>query len=121
MRCAKQDAVYQDGGVIDMVGTFYAVDGSRMRYDSTGQNTGTLYLPDGTRYILGTSTVPMHRSQRQHAELRHQHTAMDRHDRARHRHAVARQSWPRRLRLFVPGFNDSTKVYTLKFRRYRPR
>lgn len=38
---------------IDTVGTFYAVDGSRMRYDSTGADTGTLYLPDGTRYVLG--------------------------------------------------------------------
>ena len=41
---------------IDMVGTFYAVDGSRMRYDSTGEDTGTLYLPDGTRYVLGHPT-----------------------------------------------------------------
>ena len=37
---------------IDMTGTFYAVDGSRMRYDSTGVDTGTLFLPDGTRYVL---------------------------------------------------------------------
>ena len=37
---------------IDMVGTFYAVDSSRLRYDSTGETTGTLYLPDGTRWIL---------------------------------------------------------------------
>ena len=44
-------------GPIDMVGTFYAVDGSRLRYDSTGANTGTLYLPDGTRYILNGSTA----------------------------------------------------------------
>ena len=35
-----------------MTGVFYAVDGSRMRYDT---NTATLYLPDGTRYILGGS------------------------------------------------------------------
>lgn len=40
-------------GAVDMSGTFYAVDGSRMRYDSTGTDTGTLYMPDGTRYILG--------------------------------------------------------------------
>lgn len=53
----KTDAVYQDGGSVDMVGTFYSVDGARMRYDSTGQNTGTLFLPDGTRYILGATTV----------------------------------------------------------------
>ncbi|HKP11353.1 MAG TPA: hypothetical protein VJZ91_04555, partial [Blastocatellia bacterium] len=41
---------------IDKVGRFYAVDGSRMRYDSTGPDTGTLYLPDGTRYVLGHPT-----------------------------------------------------------------
>src|SRR5258707_3176020 len=53
----KSDAVYQDGGNLpDMNGTFYAVDGSRMRYDSSGANTGTLYLADGTRYVLGSST-----------------------------------------------------------------
>lgn len=49
------DQPYQ--GAIDMYGIFYAVDGSRLRYDSTGQNTGTLYLPDGTRYVLNGSTA----------------------------------------------------------------
>jgi RHS repeat-associated protein len=53
----KADAVYQDNGTIDMTGTFYAIDGSRMRYDSSGQNSGTLYLPDGSRYVLGSTTV----------------------------------------------------------------
>jgi RHS repeat-associated protein len=51
----KGDQPYE--GAIDMFGTFYAVDGSRMRYDSTGQNTGTLYLPDGARYVLNGSTA----------------------------------------------------------------
>ena len=37
---------------VDVIGTFYAVDGSRMRYDSTGIDTGTLFMPDGTRYVL---------------------------------------------------------------------
>jgi hypothetical protein len=31
-------------------GTYYAVDGSRLRYET---QTATLYLPDGARYILG--------------------------------------------------------------------
>lgn len=39
-------------GLVDKVGIFYAVDGSRLRYDSTGSTTGTLYTPDGTRYVL---------------------------------------------------------------------
>jgi RHS repeat-associated protein len=51
----KSDQPYQGG--IDMYGTFYDVDGSRLRYESTGQTTGTLYLPDGTRYILDGSTA----------------------------------------------------------------
>jgi RHS repeat-associated protein len=51
----ENDQPYQ--GAIDMVGTFYAVDGSRIRYDSTGIDTGTLYLPDGVRYVLNGSTA----------------------------------------------------------------
>lgn len=51
----KSDQPYE--GPVDMVGTFYAVDGSRLRYDSTGQNTGTLFLPDGTRFQLNGSTA----------------------------------------------------------------
>ena len=46
----KGDQPYE--GAIDMVGTFYAVDGSRLRYDSSGQNSGILYLADGSRYVL---------------------------------------------------------------------
>ena len=51
----KADQPYE--GAIDMFGTFYSVDGARLRYDSTGQNTGTLYFPDGTRYVLNGSTA----------------------------------------------------------------
>src|SRR5947209_2741644 len=49
------DQPYQDTGSVITTGTFYAVDGSRMRYDSTGVSTGTLYLPDGSHYVLGTT------------------------------------------------------------------
>lgn len=51
----KGDGFYNSNS-IDMVGTFYAVDSSRMRYDSTGADTGTLYMSDGTKYILGHPT-----------------------------------------------------------------
>ena len=51
----KSDRFYNSSSV-DMTGTFYAVDGSRMRYDSTGVDTGTLFMPDGTRYVLGHPT-----------------------------------------------------------------
>ncbi|MEP7149729.1 MAG: hypothetical protein ABI857_12695, partial [Acidobacteriota bacterium] len=38
---------------VDMTGTFYAVDGSRMRFEANGtSDTGTIYMPDGTRYVL---------------------------------------------------------------------
>ena len=51
----KSDQPYE--GAIDMFGNFYAVDGSRLRYDSSGQNTGTLYLPDGSRFVLDTGSA----------------------------------------------------------------
>jgi len=42
---------------VDMTGTFYAVDGSRMRFEANGTaDTGTIYMPDGTRYVLGHPT-----------------------------------------------------------------
>lgn len=46
-------------GAIEMSGTFYAVDGSRLRYDGTDEDTGTLYLPDGTRYILDAGSAQL--------------------------------------------------------------
>lgn len=49
----KSDAAYQGGTNVDTVGKFFAVDGSRMLYDSTGNDTGMLYMPDGTHYVLG--------------------------------------------------------------------
>ncbi len=53
----KADAVAQDTGSVDMYGTFYAVDGTRMRYDANGATDGVLYLPDGSRYIISSSTI----------------------------------------------------------------
>ncbi len=42
---------------VDMYGTFYAIDGSRLRFDGNGTpDTGTIYMPDGTRYTLGHPT-----------------------------------------------------------------
>jgi hypothetical protein len=38
----------------DQTGLYYAVDGSRLRYD---YDTSTLYLPDGSRYIFGQTTT----------------------------------------------------------------
>jgi hypothetical protein len=53
----KADAVQQDVGTVDMFGTFYAVDGSRMRYDADGTTNGVLYLPDGSRYNISATAV----------------------------------------------------------------
>jgi RHS repeat-associated protein len=33
--------------------TYYSVDGSRMRYVDEGSGQATLYLPDGSRYLMG--------------------------------------------------------------------
>ncbi|MDQ3816986.1 MAG: hypothetical protein M3362_04755, partial [Acidobacteriota bacterium] len=38
----------------NFVGTYYAADGSRLRYDTT---TSTLYLADGSRYVIGNPTT----------------------------------------------------------------
>ena len=53
----KADAVQPDNGSVDMHGTFYAVDGSRMRYDANGATNGVLYLADGTRYNISSTTI----------------------------------------------------------------
>jgi RHS repeat-associated protein len=112
----KSDAVYQDSGVIDMVGTFYAVDGSRMRYDSTGQTTGTLYLADGTRYILNGSSVQLIDANGNtlnfDTNTRQWTDTIGR---------VIGMPWPVNpgpgdYPYSLPGFNNTTIAYTLKFR-----
>ena len=112
----KADAVYQDNGTIDMTGTFYSVDGTRMRYESSGQNSGTLYLPDGSRYLLSSSTVQF----------------IDRNGN-RLNYNVSNRQWtdtmgrvvgmpwpvnpgPGDYSYSLPGINNSSVVYTLKFR-----
>lgn len=46
----KADAVV-GAGAPQGAGLYYAVDGSRLRYEGrTGDNTGTLWMPDGSRY-----------------------------------------------------------------------
>lgn len=112
----KTDVVYADTGSINMTGTFYAVDSSRMRYESSGQNTGTLYLPDGARYILGASTVQY----------------IDRNGNTFNFNINSRQwtdsmgrafsmPWPANpgpgdYTYTLPGVNGSSSVYTVKFR-----
>ena len=112
----KADQVYQDYNNIDMTGTFYAVDGSRMRYDSTGETTGTLYLADGTRWIFNGSTVQM----------------IDRNGNTLNYNIATRQwtdtlgrvfnmPWPANpgpgdYSYSLPGVNGSSINYTLKFR-----
>ena len=41
-------------GAVNNTGVYYAVDGSRLRYDTS---TATLYMPDGSRYVLGSTAV----------------------------------------------------------------
>ena len=112
----KADPVYQDTNTIDMTGTFYAVDNSRMRYDSTGETTGTLYLPDGTRWIFNGTTVQ----------------CIDRNGNTLNYNIATRQwtdtlgrvismPWPANpgpadYNYSLPGVNGSSINYTLKFR-----
>jgi len=112
----RQDAVYADTGAISMSGTFYSVDSSRMRYDSTGQNTGKLYLSDGTQYILGTTTVQ--RIDRNGNTLNYNVSMRQWTDTLGR---VIGMPWPENpgpgdYTYSVPGLNNSTITYTLKFR-----
>lgn len=111
----KADAVYQDNGTIDMVGTFYSVDGSRMRYDSTGQNTGTLYLENGARWILGGNPVQFidvnGNTLNFNTSTREWTDTLGR---------VIGMPWPVNpgpgdYQWLLPGFNDTTVPYTLRF------
>jgi len=112
----KADAVYADSGSIDMSGTFYSVDGARMRYDSSGQNTGTLYLPDGSRYILNNGDVQY--IDEDGNVLNYSGTNRQWTDTLGR---VIGMPWPVNpgatdYSYSLPGLNGSTVVYTLKFR-----
>lgn len=112
----KADQVYQDTGYVDKVGTFYAVDGSRMRYDSTSESTGVLFLSDGTRYILNNGSA-------QYVDANGNTLSYD---------GTTRQwtdtlgrviglPWPANpgpedYSYVVPGMSGSTLTYVLKFR-----
>jgi hypothetical protein len=113
----KADQVYQDNASIDMGGTFYAVDGSRMRYDSSNATTGTLYLADGTRYEINSSsvqcidrngnTLSYDRATRQWSDTLGQTVGMP---------------WPANPQpdnpyyYALPAVNGATTTYTLKFK-----
>jgi RHS repeat-associated protein len=112
----KVDQVYQDSNYVDMTGTFYAVDSSRLRYDSSGATTGTLYLADGTRWIFNSNSVQ----------------CIDRNGNTLNYNTATRQwtdtigrvlnmPWPTNpaagdYNYSVPGINGSSINYTLKFR-----
>jgi len=112
----KADAVYPDNNYIDMSGTFYAVDGSRIRYDSTGETTGTLYLSDGTRYILNGSTT-------QYIDRNGNTLSYDTNSRqwTDTMNRTVGMPWPVNpgagdYTYSLPGFGASSITYTLKFR-----
>ncbi len=112
----KTDVVYADTGSINMTGTFYSVDTSRMRYDSSGQNTGILYLPDGARYNLGASSV-------QYTDRNGNTLNFDINSR-QWTDSMGRafsMPWPANpgpgdYTYTLPGVNGSSSVYTVKFR-----
>ena len=113
----KADQVYADNNSIDMTGDFYAVDGSRMRYNSTGQTTGTLYLADGSRYKFVSTNVteyvdPNGNTLTYNAQNRQWADTMGR---------VFNLPWPVNpgatdYTYSLPGINNSPITYTLKFR-----
>jgi RHS repeat-associated protein len=112
----KADGVQQDTGSVDTNGTFYAVDNSRMRYDASGATAGVLYLPDGSRYNISSTTVQF----------------IDRNGNTLTYNVSSRQwtdtmgrtigmPWPTNpqagveYQYSVPGFKGNAVTYTLKF------
>lgn len=112
----KGDAVYQDNGTIDQFGIFYAVDGSRMRFDANGASSGTLFLADGTRYIIGTTSTQY--IDRNGNTLNYDATNRRWTDTLGR---VISMPWPANpgpgdYTYTLPGVGTSSLVYTLKFR-----
>ena len=112
----KADQVYQNLGTVDTSGTFYAVDGARLRYDSTGASTGTLYMPDGSRYVLNDTTAQF--IDRNGNTLSYNSSARQWTDTMGR---VINTPWPADPQAgdygyTVPGFNGGTTTYTLKWR-----
>lgn len=112
----KSDTPYQSSGFIDMSGTFYAVDSSRLRYDSTNETNGTLYLPDGTRYVISSSTTQYidrnGNTLTYNASTRQWSDTMGR---------TINMPWPANpsatdYTYSLPGYNGGTLTYTMKFR-----
>jgi YD repeat-containing protein len=112
----RSDQVYADANLVEMNGTFYAVDDSRMRYDGNSDGTGTLYMADGTRYVLNGSTTQY----------------IDRNGNTLNYNATNRQwtdtmgrvigmPWPANpgagdYTYSLPGIGTTSITYTLKFR-----
>jgi len=112
----ENDTPYQDNGVIDMSGTFYAVDGSRMRYDSTDVDTGTLYLADGTRYVMDVGTtqyIDRHGNTLNYSESTRQWT-----DTLGRVVGIPLPANPQAqdYSYVVPGFNGTTQTYTFRWK-----
>ena len=117
----REDQVVADNGSVPMTGTFYAVDGSRMRYDGSGATTGTLYLADGTRYVFtgdtyGTTqyidrngnTLSYNTSSRQWTDTLGRTVGMP--------WPISPQPIAEGYPYAIPGVNGTTITYTLKFK-----
>jgi RHS repeat-associated protein len=52
----RSDTVYTSSNLPTSLGTYVAADGSRLRYVEGPNYTGTLYLPDGSYYLMGNQT-----------------------------------------------------------------
>jgi RHS repeat-associated protein len=112
----------------DFTGTFYAVDGSRTRFDA---DAGVLYLPDGGRYIFG-AYQSVQRYQNNWIEGRWGTTYVDRNGNTL-TYNMSTKTWTDTLgRTFVnplpdnpaagdqsytvPGVNGQSVTYTLRWR-----
>lgn len=52
----RSDTVYDVYSNTNDLGTYYSVDGSQLKYVEETATSATLYLPDGSRFLLGTNS-----------------------------------------------------------------
>lgn len=111
----ESDTPYQDTGAIDMSGKFYAVDGSRLRFDSVDVDTGTLFLPDGTRYVIDGSTTKY--IDRHGNTLNYNDTTRQWTDTMGREFGIPLPAVPlaQDYTYVIPGFDGATLTYTFRF------
>jgi RHS repeat-associated protein len=102
------------GASLTLSGIYNAVDGSRLKYDA---DTAILYLPDGSRYLLGTSNVKF--IDRNGNTLSYNSTSSQWTDtlgRVIGLPPLQNSAAPVDLQYWIPGFDGTNRQVTFRYR-----